>query len=123
MKSITKFGSVCIIILLMIFMLTACGISKEELIGTWKRNWVDSGNLYATYWTFYPDGTCYRALERNGSPYTPSFSPGLNKEAHDYRITDGKVIVDSLVSNDPYKTFEYEDGKLIDENGYEYNKI
>lgn len=94
--------------------LASCGVSDDEVVGTWRGEWEYNGNDFVGVIYINEDGTYSKATYKfinYGLDYTLSSS-----EAGKYEI-DGKEIR-LYETESKWSTYTYVDGKL--ENGGHY---
>ena len=107
MKKTTKLLSLIMAISIVLIALTACSVSKDDLIGTWKGEWTYNGAKYSGTIVFKYTGYFTLITYKNG--VINSYVTG------DYEI-DGKTIRlyddSSLVHHGEAQVFEYKSGKL-----------
>ena len=92
--------------------LSACGIKREEAIGTWLGTYEHNGNTYSIGFKLDAGGEYRKVTYKNGEFY--------KAEDGDWEIDGGKV---ALHSNDSAGTtyYKYKGGNLVN-NGHEFTK-
>ena len=109
MKKILAIG----IVLIICISLCACGISKEEAIGTWSASWVYNGNNISSAFVLEVDGTFSEVTYRNGS-----LSSTLTGT---YEIEGSKVFLYENGNKGSFMEFKYSGGALVNA-GHKYYK-
>ena len=109
MKSLIAVILVCAICLT----LCACGIKKEDAIGTWVGSYVYNGNQFTRAFTLSADGTYAEVTYKNGE-----FS---STETGTYEVKGGKVILHENGNMGISTTYKYKGGALVN-NDHEFYK-
>ena len=96
LKSLTAVLLACVLC----FVLCACGISKEEAVGTWSGTYTYDGNSFAVAFVLSEEGEYGKAVYKNGSL--------SSSESGTWEIDGGDVVL-------------HEDGNVGVSTVYEFN--
>lgn len=111
MKKIVKIISLVIVMSIITTIFVSCGVSEEDIVGTWKGKWTYNGDTYENKINIYSFGTYSSTTYKNG--IWNSYETG------DWEI-DGKEIHlyddSTIVYHGSYKTYKYKNGNLINGN-------
>ena len=115
MKKMGRILSLCLVIVMVAGAMTACGIEKEELIGTWSGSYEYEGNQFTVAIVF--TATQYsKVVMKNGSI--------SSSDVGDYEISGREVKLyasDSLTYHGTWTTYKYSGGQL-ENNGHYLSK-
>ncbi len=116
MRTTVRNISLCLVIVLLIGILAACGISKDELVGSWTGTYTYNGNRFDVAIVFKSSGSYSKATMKNGTL--------SSTETGDWEIKGGKVILysDAATYHGVSTTYNYKGGKLENNNHY-FSKI
>lgn len=93
--------------------LCACGISKDEAVGTWTGTYVYNGSSFSCAFVLSEDGTYDKVTYKDGSL--------SSAEAGTYEVKSGKVILHKDGNTGNSTVYKYKDGKLVN-NDHEFSK-
>ncbi len=103
-----------ILALVLCLPLCACGINKEEAIGTWAGTYVYNGNEYAVTFALSGGGEYVEVMYKNGA---------LHKtEKGTWEISGGKVVLHENGNEGISTTYKYK-GKALVNNDHEFFKV
>lgn len=95
------------------FSLCACGISREDAIGTWSGTYVYNGSTFSCAFVLSADGTYAEATYKDGSL--------SSTESGTYEVKSNKVILHENGNMGTSTVYKYKGGKLVN-NGHEFTK-
>lgn len=116
MKTMTRSISLCLVVALLAVMLVACGVSEEDMVGTWSGAYVYEGNNFGVGMVFNSDGTYAKVVLKNGQM--------SSSESGEYEVKGNKVILydsDSLTYHGSFTEYKYKNGTL-ENNGHYFTK-
>ena len=90
------------------FTLCACGISKDEAVGTWSGSYSYEGNAFSVAFVLSADGEYTKLMYKNGAYYKAESGTGeieggdvlLHENGNEGVSTIYKYKGDALVNND-----------------------
>ena len=105
MKTLLRVTSLCLLLVLIMTVLAACGPTRQEVAGTYEGSYAYNGYFHSYTIDLYKDGTYRKAYYRNGLIYSV--------DRGDYDINGNKITlhIDEYTST----VYNYSDGQL--ENG------
>lgn len=109
----TKRLTAIILVFAICVCLTACGISKEDAVGTWSGTYEYNGNLFAVAFVLDADGDYAKATYKNGS--LSSIEEGT------WEIDGGKVVLHKDGNTGVSVIYSYKNGALVN-NKHEFYK-
>ena len=104
MKKTIKFISVCMSLVIMCLLLISCGVSKDEIVGTWYYSSDD--DAFTLMYDFDESNECIRGT------YIGTFL--METETGYYKIEGNKIIV-TLNDGKTVISYEYDNGTLVQE--------
>lgn len=107
-----KLTVVVALIIAMCVSMTACGLSKEDVVGTWSGGYVHEGSTYGVAFILNSDGSYTKAVYKDNG--MDSIDIGT------YTVKGKKVTLDSNY-NAGTITYKYKGGALVN-NGHEFTK-
>lgn len=108
---------ICLIMLLVCAVMTSCGISEAEAIGTWSCAYTYNGNDFDSAFQLSEDGTYVKIVMKNGSL--------SSTETGEYEVKGNKVILydsSAMTYHGKSMEFKYKDGVLINAD-HEFEKV
>lgn len=108
---------ICLIMLVACAVMTSCGISETDAIGTWNSTYTYNGNEFNNTFQLSEDGTYVKLVMKNGAL--------SSTETGEYEVKRSKVILydsSSLTYHGISMEYKYKNGILINAD-HEYEKI
>lgn len=102
-----------VLVLALCLSLVACGISEEELAGTWTGSWTYNGNSFDRTLIFDDDGNYESIMYKNGELY--------KTESGTYEISGNNVDLHPGGDEGQTTPYKVKGGKLVN-NGHEMVK-
>ena len=109
----TKAAIAMIMVVSICLVLVACGISQEEVVGTWSGSWEYNGKLISCAIVFNENGSYAKATLSNGSD--------TKAEVGTYEIKGGEVRLHPNGDAGSTTAYKYKGGALVN-NGHELFK-
>ncbi len=111
MKSIKSILA-AILIAAICLSLAACGLSEEDVVGTWSGSWRFNDNTLQAVFTLNPDGTYSRLTFKNGLFFS--------SDSGNFTI-DGDTVILQATGAAEQTPYTYEDGMLMN-SGIHFTK-
>lgn len=106
-------GMALVLMVAMLVSLCACGISKDEAVGTWSGTYVYEGNTFTAAFVLSEDGEYAKITYKNGSL--------SSSEEGTWEIDGGKVVLHEDGNMGISTVYKYSGGNLVN-NGHEFSK-
>ena len=97
-----------VLVLSVCLSLCACGISRENAVGTWSGTYVYEGNTFSCTFVLYESGEYDEVTYKNGS-----FSSSENGT---WEIDGGKVVLHEDGNMGVSTIYKYKSGALVNNN-------
>lgn len=105
-----KIISILLLICTLTLCLASCGVSKKDLVGTWRGEWEYNGNTFVSVIEIYDNETYTDKTYKNYNLVSPTIESGK------YEIKGNTIIL--YKTDTKYTVYNYKDGQL--ENGGHY---